>query len=293
MNVALQVHPTRISDELLAGRVQPVLAKLGYRSYTLERRHGADVKLEPDTQFVLTIGGDGTFLHGARVAVHHGVPIIGVKVGRLGFLCSATLDDLEETAAQIKDGTMPLEERHVLCGRIMNGDALRYEQLALNDIVLFRCETDKLRDLKAYDNDELIAHYRADGVILSTALGSTAYNMSAGGPLVHPSMELIVLTPICAHSLFTKPLVLPPRNEIKIVAQAGSHPLTASFDGEQDFKLTDGDHLVASSYRDSLKIYRPERYDFYQVLRQKFQHGYVYGEDADEDAGGDGGAGDA
>lgn len=293
MKVALQVHPTRISDEMLAKRVHPVLAGLGYRSYTLERRHGADIGLEPGTQFVLTIGGDGTFLHGARVAIHHGVPIIGVKVGRLGFLCNATLDDLEETVAQIKDGSMPLEERHVLYGRIMNGDTLRYEQLALNDIVVFRSETDKLRDLKAYDSGQLIAHYRADGVILSTALGSTAYNMSAGGPLVHPSMDVTVLTPICAHSLFTKPLVLPPRNEVKIVGQAGSYPLTASFDGELDCRLTDGDYLVASSFRDSLKIYRPHRYDFYQVLRQKFQHGYVYDDDADDAAPGDGGESDA
>jgi NAD+ kinase len=281
VKVALQVHPTRISDELIAERVQPVLARLGFDSYVLERRHDGSVILADQTQFILTIGGDGTFLHGAHVALRHGVPIIGVKVGRLGFLCSTTLVDLENTIAQIKDGSMPLEERHVLNGCVLNDGVIRYQQIALNDIVLFRSETDKLRDLKAYDNGNLIAHYRADGIILSTALGSTAYNMSAGGPLVHPSIKVIVLTPICAHSLFTKPLVLPPGNEIKIEAQAGSYPLTVSFDGEFHSSLGDGDQLVASSFRDSLIIYRPERYDFYQVLRQKFQHGYVYGEDAD------------
>lgn len=285
MKVALQVHPTRISDELIAEQVQPVLDRLGYTSYVLQRRHDNTVALEPQTQFILTIGGDGTFLHGAHVALRHGVPIIGVKVGRLGFLCSTTLEDLEETTAQIKDGSMPLEERHALNGLVVNAGREKYSQIALNDIVLFRHETDKLRDLKAYDNGNLIAHYRADGVILSTALGSTAYNMSAGGPLVHPSMEVIVLTPICAHSLFTKPLVLPPRNEIKIVAQEGSYPLTVSFDGEFHCTLEDEDQLIVSSYRNSLIIYRPERYDFYEVLRQKFQHGYVYGEESDDGAG--------
>jgi NAD+ kinase len=286
VKVALQVHPTRISDELIAEKVRPVLSRQGFSSYVLQRKHDSAVELEQQTQLILTIGGDGTFLHGAHVALRHGVPIIGVKVGRLGFLCSATLDDLEETIARIKGGSMPLEERHVLHGCVLNAGEIKYQQIALNDIVLFRSETDKLRDLKAYDNGNLIAHYRADGVILSTALGSTAYNMSAGGPLVHPSMEVIVLTPICAHSLFTKPLVLPPGNEIKIVAQSGSYPLTVSFDGEFHSALNDGDQLAASSFRDSLIIYRPENYDFYQVLRQKFQHGYVYGEDADGEGDG-------
>lgn len=281
MKIALQIHPTRISEELLSERVYPILQRLECESYSLPRKHDGSVELAADTDLVLTLGGDGTFLHGARVALLHGVPIIGVKVGRLGFLCSFELTDLDKALTDVLAGSMPVEQRHVLHGEIINGNERGGVHIALNDIVVFRSEMDTLRDLTAYDNGQLIASYRADGVILSTALGSTAYNMSAGGPLVHPSMDLIILTPICAHSLFTKPLVLPPHDRIEIVGAAGSHPLTVSFDGEYHSTLTAGDRLVVSSFETALKLYRPESYDFFEVLRQKFQHGYVYG-DSDE-----------
>jgi len=276
MKVALQIHPTRISDELLGEQVYPVLQRRKIAYYALPRRHDGSIELEEDTDLVLTLGGDGTFLYGSRVALRHGVPIIGVKVGRLGFLCSATLDSMDDALGAIARGRMPVEERHVLHGEIVNGQRSNGVHVALNDIVVFRSERDTLRDLTAYDNGQLIARYRADGVILATALGSTAYNMSAGGPLVHPSMELIILTPICAHSLFTKPLVLPPYDRIEIVGSEGSHPLTVSYDGEYHATLNEGDRLVVSSYETRLRLYRPQSYDFYQVLRQKFQHGYVY-----------------
>jgi NAD+ kinase len=281
MKVALQIHPTRIPDEMLQERVYPILARLDCESYALPRRHDGEIELAADTDLVLTLGGDGTFLYGSRVALLHGVPIIGVKVGRLGFLCSFELADLHEALADVLAGRMPIEERHVLHGEIVSGQSSGGVHVALNDIVVFRSDRDTLRDLTAYDNGQLIARYRADGVILATALGSTAYNMSAGGPLVHPSMELIILTPICAHSLFTKPLVLPPTDRIEIVGSEGSHPLTVSFDGEYHATLNDGDRLVVSSCDTRLKLYRPESYNFYQVLRRKFQHGYVYEESSE------------
>jgi NAD+ kinase len=279
MSIALQVHPTRITDEMLAERIFPVLDELNLAHYVLPRNHDDNVTLEPDTDYILALGGDGTFLHGARLATRHDVPIIGVMVGRLGFLCGSTLEGMGSAVADIQNGQMPVEIRHVLNGRIVNGSETRYEQVALNDVVVFRKDTEKLRDLQAYDNGELIAHYRADGIILATALGSTAYNMSAGGPLVHPSLELIILTPICAHSLFTKPLVLPPRHQIEIIGGESSYPLTVSFDGNFLYPLHEGDKLVVSSDSKKLKIYRPKEYDFYEMLQRKFQHGYVYGKD--------------
>ena len=276
MKLALQIHPTRISDELLADRINPVLNKLALESYLLPRRHDGNVELQEGTAAIVALGGDGTFLHGARVAAINDLPIIGVNIGRLGFLCSAEISDLFEVLADIKHGRMPLEERHVLQGEVRYEKQVKFSQVALNDIVIYRSEFDTLRDLEAYDNGQLIAHYRADGIIMATALGSTAYNMSAGGPLVHPSLEVAILTPICAHSLLTKPLVLSPKNTITISAHASSCPMTVSFDGEVHGKLEIGDELVVSSYHNKLKLYRPERYDFYEVLREKFQHGYVF-----------------
>lgn len=281
MKLALQLHPARVDDELLASSVLPVLDRVGCEYYQLPRNHSGAVKLQPDTDLICSLGGDGTFLHGSRVAIHHGLPIFGVRVGRLGFLCNTKLKDLGATVTAIMEGRMPLEERHVLHGRILSGGKVTYEQLALNDIVLQRKQTDKLRDFKAQANGRLIANYRGDGILLGTPLGSTAYNMSAGGPLVHPSLEVILLTPICAHSLFTKPLVLPLSDRIEISGSGGITPMTVSYDGEFQHPLNDGDTLEVTGYDIALKVFRPAEYDFFAVLREKFQHGYVYGGEDD------------
>jgi NAD+ kinase len=281
VKVALQIHPTRIADELLAQEVYPHLEELSLERVLLPRDPEAPVDLPPDTDFILTLGGDGTFLTGARLATRHGLPILGAMVGRLGFLCTVTLDDLGAALRKICDGTMLIQERCVLLGRIIAGSEVKRSEIAVNDVVVHRVMTDNIRDLTAHHSGQLIAQYRADGILLSTAAGSTAYNMAAGGPLVHPELDLVMLTPICAHSLFTKPLVLPAREEIEIAGLAGSYPLAATFDGALRELMEDGDRLEVTSLPDRLKFYRPAEYDFYEVLRQKFQHGYVYGaEDA-------------
>jgi NAD+ kinase len=279
VKLALQIHPTRIDDGMLEKSVYPVLDKLDYEYYELPRNFEQPEEWQDGTEFILAIGGDGTFLHGATRATNRGVPIIGVMVGRLGFLCSARLNNLFETIADIKHGRMPIESRHVLEGRITKDGEQVYHQIALNDIVISRTDTDKLRDLHAYVNDQQVAHYRADGIILSSALGSTAYNMSAGGPLVHPSLELFLMTPICAHSLFTKPLVLPPDFHIDVYASADSYPLSVSFDGSHRQKLTGNEHVAVCSHAKKLQLFRPSNYDFFDVLQQKFQHGYIYNDD--------------
>ena len=151
--------------------------------------------------------------------------------------------------------------------------------LALNDIVVSKIETDKLRDIETHHNERLIAHYRSDGIILASPTGSTAYTLSAGGPLVHPALDVIVLTPICAHSLFTKPLVVPSEEPIEVTGLSGSYPLAVSFDGIHKYTMQPGEKLFVKSYPQRLRVYGPEEHDFYEVLRQKFQHGYVFGDD--------------
>ena len=277
MKLALQIHPTRINDVTLAERVFPVFEKLECDYTVLPRSHDGKIDLEPGTDLICSLGGDGTFLHGSRVAIRHGIPIIGVRAGRLGFLCSTKLSDLYQTIAEIKAGRMPLEERYLLRGRLIINGEVAYEQVALNEIVVSRKQTDKLRDFEAYTNGNLIANYRGDGILIGTPLGSTAYNMSAGGPLVHPSIEVILVTPICAHSLFTKPLVLPQDDMVEIVSRGGHAPLMVSFDGEFQQPMEDGDRVQVTGHDVSLKLYRPAEYDFFEVLREKFQFGYVYG----------------
>jgi NAD+ kinase len=278
MKAALQIHPTRATDELLAERVLPMLREQGCAAYTLPRRHDGKVNLEPDTDLLITLGGDGTFLVGARLAYLHRIPVLGVMVGRLGFLCSLRLDELGGALADFQRGKLIIEPRSILHGRIIATDGeLKYEGIAVNDIVLHRHLDDNGRDFIARHAREQIAQYRADGIILASALGSTAYNMAAGGPLVYPELDLLMLTPICAHSLFTKPLVLPPQDEVELYAVDPGGPLLASFDGAPRMHLEPGDKLNVWSSPDGFKFCRPESYDFFRVLRDRFQHGYVYG----------------
>lgn len=279
MKLALQLHRTRISQEMLDNDVLPVIQRLGLEYEVLPRFHDSKIDVPQGTSLIVVLGGDGTFLAGARLATRHRLPVLGVMVGRLGFLSGVGLSGLEGALRAVLDGTMPVEDRHVLCGKIVSSAGVKFEELAVNDIVAFRHDNDKIRDFKALHDGNLIANYRADGIILSSAMGSTAYTLAAGGPLVHPSLNVIVLTPICAHSLFTKPLVIPPEDEVAIETLGDDDPLQVTFDGAHRVVMGAGDKLIVSTYRESLKVYMPEQADFYRVLREKFQHGYVYGEE--------------
>ncbi|MCH7472788.1 NAD(+)/NADH kinase [bacterium] len=279
MRILLLLHPTRITESILTDEVYPVLDKLAFKYQVVRRGQEELSSIAPNTDFIVVLGGDGTFLAGARLATVHRLPILGVMVGRLGFLCTVTLAGMGEALAAIQAGKMQLEERYVLFGKVVAEPVVKYEGIAVKDIVVSKVETDKIRDFTAKQNGKLIAQYRADGIILASPSGSTAYTLAAGGPLVHPGLDLVILTPICAHSLFTKPLVIPANENVEIAGKEASYPLGVSFDGVTQYIMEPGDKLIVSSHRDHLRVYRPAEYDFYQVLRQKFQHGYVYGGD--------------
>jgi NAD+ kinase len=284
LKVALQVHPRRVTDSMLRREVYPVLRERNIEWQLLPRIYQGPVHVEPDVAMVLVIGGDGTFLSGARLAARLQFPVLGVNVGRLGFLCNAELSELPALLDHLVAGELPVELRHVLRGRIVaeSGEE-KLDRLAVNDIVVNRSRTEKIRDFHARYGGQLIAHYRADGIILSSALGSTAYTLSAGGPLVHPDLDAIVMTPICAHSLFTKPLVLPPGRDVEIEGPPSSYPLGVTMDGIPKRDMERGDRLVVSVSEHPLQVYRAPGYDFFAVLREKFQHGYIYGDEVPED----------
>lgn len=278
MKVSVLTHPTRISDSVLAHEVLPLFAQLGWEYEVFKRSYEEQQQPADDTDFILVLGGDGTFLWGARLAVRRDVPILGIMFGRLGFLCQVPFSQLGQALLMVKNGEMPVEERWMIEGEIRSLGGDTRSDLALNDIVVSKLEVEKLRDITVHHNDQLIAHYRADGIIFASPTGSTAYTLSAGGPLVHPDLNAVVLTPICAHSLFTKPLVVPPDDELEVAGLAGSYPLAVTFDGTTIERMTAGDTLTIRTHARPLRMYTPPEYDFYSVLRQKFQHGYVFGE---------------
>ena len=278
MKVSVLTHPTRVSDSVLKTEVLPLFDQLGWKYEVFKRSYEEQQQPASDTDFILVLGGDGTFLWGARLAVKRDVPILGIMFGRLGFLCQVPYSHLGAALLQVQSGEMPVEERSMIEGEIRSLGGESRTGLALNDIVVSKIEIEKIRDITVHHNEQLIAHYRADGLIFASPTGSTAYTLSAGGPLVHPDLHAIVLTPICAHSLFTKPLVIPPDDVLEIAGLAGSYPLAVTYDGTTIEKMTAGDTLTIRTHARPLRMYTPADYDFYSVLRQKFQHGYVFGE---------------
>ncbi|MCB1221909.1 MAG: NAD(+)/NADH kinase [Planctomycetales bacterium] len=284
MKAALQLHPSKVTRRYLEELVYPALLANGVKHYLLPKRHDGDVELEKGTDFLIVIGGDGTFLSGAKVAVQYGVPVVGVMTGRLGFLCNVSIEEFPDVVKRIAEGKVPVETRSILEGTVHSSGEEDETHLAVNDVVVYRTGSHRIREFVATDNDKLVARYRGDGIIISSSTGSTAYTLAAGGPLLHPQLDAIVLSPICAHSLFTKPLVLPPDNRVTIRGARGSYPLMVSFDGGHRVKLNSGDSISVVSYSQRLLVYKPHDEDFYEVLREKFQHGYLYGgEDAEKD----------
>ena len=284
MKAALQLHPSKVTRRYLEKKVYPALIENEINHYLLPKRHDGEVELESGTDLIIVIGGDGTFLSGAKIAVKYDIPVVGVMTGRLGFLCNVAIAEFAEVIGRIAKGEMPVETRTLLKGVVHSENAEDISHLAVNDVVVYRTGSHRIREFVATDNNKLIARYRGDGIIISSSTGSTAYTLAAGGPLLHPQLDALVLSPICAHSLFTKPLVLPPDNRISIRGAKGSYPLMVSFDGGKRIKLLSGDSISVVAYNSRLKIYKPNDDDFYEVLREKFQHGYLYGgEDAEED----------
>jgi NAD+ kinase len=283
MKAALQLHPSKVNKTYLNTHVFPILDTLKIRHYVLPKRHDSDIVLEKGTDFIIVLGGDGTFLAGAKAAVRYDIPIIGVMTGRLGFLCNVSIDEFGDVMKRIARGQVNVETRTLLQGTVHSKGSEDISDLAINDVVVYRTGSHRIREFIATDNDMLIARYRGDGMIVASPTGSTAYTLAAGGPLLHPKLNAIVLSPICAHSLFTKPLVLSPDHHITIRGAKGSYPLMVSFDGGRRIKLLSGDYISVAAFDARLKIYKPHDDDFYEVLREKFQHGYLYGgEDAEE-----------
>ena len=165
-----------------------------------------------DTECVLVLGGDGTLIRAARELPRHDVPVMGINMGTLGYLTEAEVGNFRESLDQLMNGEVHIESRMMLKG-IMNGEV---QDIALNDIVLTRTGSLRIIKFSLYVNGELLNTYRADGMIVSTPTGSTAYNLSAGGPIVEPTAKMIVVTPICSHALNSSSIVLSAEDEIMI-----------------------------------------------------------------------------
>lgn len=221
--------------------------------------------------FLFSIGGDGTFLRSARMIGETGVPIVGINTGRLGFLADNPDDTIVETLTAILSGDYRLEERSLLQ---LNTDCHSFTgcNFALNDISILRRDTSSLIIIHVYIDGDFLNSYWADGLIISTPTGSTAYNMSAGGPIVLPQSKSIVITPIAPHSLTVRPLVIPEGSKITLRVESRSSNFLVSVDSQSTAFETNKE-LIITRAPHTVKIVKLKNHGFYETLRTKLMWG--------------------
>lgn len=227
-----------------------------------------------ELDLLLTLGGDGTLLRGARRVARHGVPVLGVNFGHVGFLTSAPPDELEESLVRALSGEIWLDERMTLDVRAEAPDgSVRGEFLALNDAVLHKGGVARMIRLAVHADGEEVGTYSADGIILATPTGSTAYSLSAGGPIVSPSVDCIVATPICPHTLAVRPLILPASETVSVEVLTPSGELLLTIDGQEDAALLPGDRVVVRRSPMPARLVRFAGQTFFSTLRRKLRWG--------------------
>ncbi|MGH7717360.1 MAG: NAD(+)/NADH kinase [Gemmatimonadaceae bacterium] len=220
---------------------------------------------------LVTLGGDGTMLRGARLIGERHIPILGINLGRLGFLTACGGDELERAVERLATGDYIIQPRMALDAHSPRPSHTRWR--ALNDIVLHKGGFARVVHLRVSVNAELIGVYAADGIIISSPTGSTAYNLSAGGPVVVPSFESIVVTPISPHTLAVRPVVLPPDSEITVKAEDGPEELLVTVDGQVGAMFTAGDTLHVERSDRPVLIVRFRDYTFFSRMRRKLGWG--------------------
>lgn len=226
---------------------------------------------------ILVFGGDGTFLGMARLACKHGTPILGINLGGLGFLTEVTVEELYPMMERIIQGNFEVEERQMLLTTIHRDKDTLGTYEVLNDVVINKGAVARIIDLAIYIDDSHVTTYKADGIILSTPTGSTAYSLSAGGPIVHPTIPVTIITPICPHTLTNRPLVVSShmKVEIKVTTQEPDTYLT--LDGQIGIRLNTGDIIEVQRTDTSVKLIKSPFRDFFTILKTKLMWGERYG----------------
>lgn len=225
---------------------------------------------------LLTLGGDGTLLRGARMLQGHAVPIVGINMGRLGFLTCCPADQMAHSLMRFARGDYAVESRMVLQATVLGPDRRELHRwLGLNDVVIHKGGFARVVALRVAVDDELIASYAADGVVISTPTGSTAYSLSAGGPVVVPTLETLIVTPISPHTLAIRPVVLAATSRITVQADGAPEELMITVDGQVGSTFGAGQTLNVSRFANAIKIVRFSGSSFFATLRQKLNWGGV------------------
>jgi NAD+ kinase len=234
-------------------------------------KESAREELARRADFLIVLGGDGTLLAVARLLAERQVPILAVNLGRLGFLTSVTLDEMYPLLEQVLAGKHQIGERMMLEAEVLRGGQVVERQRALNEAVLTKSDLARIIDFDLYVDGDFVGRYRADGVIVSTPTGSTAYSLSAGGPILYPLLQAFVITPICPHMLTNRPLVVPESARVEIDFVASDEVVHLTLDGQVGIELKPGDHIRIGKSPAGVLLVRPPKKTYFEILRNKLR----------------------
>jgi NAD+ kinase len=225
------------------------------------------------SDLVVVLGGDGTILSVARAIREREVPILGVNLGGLGFLTEITLEELFPTLERVLKGEYAVSRRATLNACVLRGGDRIASHEALNDVVITKTAPSRIVDLETLVNGEYVATFRADGLIVSTPTGSTAYCLAAGGPIIYPSLPAVVIIPICPHTLTNRPLVVPDSAAVEIVLGSAGEEIHLTVDGQVDVPLCHRDVVAVRRSERTIALIKSSRLNYFELLRTKLKWG--------------------
>jgi NAD+ kinase len=230
-------------------------------------------KLAAEVDLMLVLGGDGTMIATARMIGDQETPVLGVNYGGLGYLAEFRIEELYSALESILSGNYRLDRRVMLAVELRRGDDPPKTSRVLNDVVINKSALARIIEIETYFDHYYVSSFRADGLIVSTPTGSTAYNLSAGGPVVFPSMNAVVITPICPFTLSNRPIVVPDNAEIELLLKTDNEEVALTLDGQVGFQMKVADRVVIRKSRTTFNIIQPSNRNYFDVLRDKLRWG--------------------
>ena len=263
----------------LAGRGIGLLGGPEIERERIEQQTGCAVeevaseKLAASVDLILVLGGDGTMIATARVMGDTEVPVLGVNYGGLGYLAEFRIEELYAALESILAGNYRLDKRVMLAVELVRSDERVTRNRVLNDVVINKSALARIIEIEAYLNQQFVNAFRADGLIVSTPTGSTAYNLSAGGPIIFPSMDAVVITPICPFTLSNRPIVVPDDSFIELRLKTDQEDVTLTLDGQVGLPLKVEDRVVIHKSKTTFNLVQPTNRNYFDVLRDKLRWG--------------------
>ena len=274
---------TKNADQAVSDTVDKLYDFLTAKSYTLifdQNAEGllSDKKIEiysreelaEKSDLAIVVGGDGTFLSAVRTLADYNTPVLGINLGRLGFLVDISPDDMLDRLDSILSGQYVEDVRFLLHAQIIRNDKVIGESDAFNDVVVHIRDVARMIEFKTYINGQFVNFQRADGLVVSTPTGSTAYALSSGGPLLHATLDAMVLVPICPHTLSNRPLVVNSESKVEIlIDESEQSTAQVTLDGQTGYDVKPGDRIIIKKKANKIHLIHPASYDYYEILRAK------------------------